>query len=113
MHELAIVQDLLNLCESNARKNNAKKITKVEIEIGRLSGVEGHYLRSAFDAFKANSICEEANLIIHTKEVVIKCDECDFEGEILDNSFICPNCNSAFIRVIGGEDMYLMRIEME
>ncbi|MBP3675100.1 MAG: hydrogenase maturation nickel metallochaperone HypA, partial [Campylobacter sp.] len=65
MHELAIVQDLFKLCETNAMKHNATKINKVEIEIGRLSGVEAHYLQSAFDAFKADTICSDAKLIIH------------------------------------------------
>lgn len=35
MHELAIVQDLFKLCETNAMKNNAQKIMKVEIQVGK------------------------------------------------------------------------------
>ena len=37
MHELAIVQELFKLCETNAMKHKATRITKVEIEVGRLS----------------------------------------------------------------------------
>ncbi|EMH6586021.1 hydrogenase maturation nickel metallochaperone HypA [Campylobacter fetus] len=113
MHELAIVQDLFNLCETNAMKNNAQKIMKVEIQVGRLSGVEPHYLESAFDAFKVNTICSSAKLIINTQDVVVRCLECGFESILLDNNFVCSKCGSNNLEVISGEDMYLMRLEME
>lgn len=113
MHELAIVQDLFKLCETNAMKHNAAKINKVEIEIGRLSGVEAHYLQSAFDAFKTDTICSDAKLIIHPKDITIKCNECGSQSVLLENEFLCPKCGSNSLDVISGEDMYLMRLEME
>lgn len=113
MHELAIVQDLFKLCETNAMKHNATKINKVEIEIGRLSGVEAHYLQSAFDAFKADTICSDAKLIIRPKDITIKCNECGAQSVLLENEFLCPKCGSNSLDVISGEDMYLMRLEME
>lgn len=113
MHELAIVQDLFKLCETNALKNNAKKILKVEVSIGKLSGVEPHYLESAFDAFKIGTICSDAKLIMDIQNIVVKCSSCDFEGILLENNFTCPKCGSNDLEVTAGEDMYLMRLEME
>lgn len=113
MHELAIVQDLFKLCETNAMKNNARKVTRVEVQIGRLSGVEPHYLESAFDAFKINTICNDAKLIVGTQDVIVKCCGCGFEGALLENSFLCPKCGANKLDVVAGEDMYLMRLEME
>ncbi|MDL2346786.1 hydrogenase maturation nickel metallochaperone HypA [Campylobacter hyointestinalis] len=113
MHELAIVQDLFKLCETNAMKNNARKVTRVEVQIGRLSGVEPHYLESAFDAFKINTICNDAKLIVSTQDVIVKCGDCGFEGVLLENSFLCPKCGANKLDVVAGEDMYLMRLEME
>ena len=63
MHELSIVQNLVSLCEKNAAKENAKEISKIEIKVGRLSGVEPHYLESAFDVYKTGTICENAELV--------------------------------------------------
>ncbi|AII14809.1 hydrogenase nickel insertion protein HypA [Campylobacter iguaniorum] len=113
MHELAIVQDLFKLCETNAMKNNATNITRVEIQVGRLSGVEPHYLESAFDAFKQGTICNDAKLIINTQDIVVKCDECGFEGVLMENNFLCPTCGSNNLQVTAGEDLFLMRLEME
>ncbi|WP_096021191.1 hydrogenase maturation nickel metallochaperone HypA [Campylobacter lanienae] len=113
MHELAIVQELFKLCETNAMKHKATRITKVEIEVGRLSGVEAHYLQSAFDAFKTDTICSQAKLIIHPKDITIQCNECGAQSILLENEFLCPKCGSNSLEVISGEDMYLMRLEMD
>lgn len=112
MHELSIVQNLVTLCEQNAAKQNAKSISKIEIKIGRLSGVEPHYLQSAFDVYKAGTICENAELIINLQNIIIKCNECGYSGELSENDFTCPKCQSQNLKVTDGEDMYLMRLEM-
>ncbi|MBR8465844.1 hydrogenase maturation nickel metallochaperone HypA [Campylobacter sp. faydin G-140] len=112
MHELSIAQSLLTLCEDNAKKQNASKISKIFIKIGRLSGVEAHYLQNAFDVCKAESICEESELIIEVQNIVIKCNECGKQNELNKNEFICPKCGSSDLVVIDGEDMMLMRLEM-
>ena len=56
MHEYSIVQSLIDLAEENARKNNAKKVTKLEIKVGVLSGVEIPLLETAFNTFKEDTI---------------------------------------------------------
>ena len=113
MHELSIVQNLVSLCEKNAAKENAKEISKIEIKVGRLSGVEPHYLESAFDVYKAGTICENAELVINLQAVVIECLDCGFSGELSENDFTCPKCKSQNLKVTDGEDMYLMRLEMK
>jgi hydrogenase nickel incorporation protein HypA/HybF len=62
MHEFLVVQSLLNLIEENAKQNNAKSLSKVVVKIGKLSGIEPHLLKIAFDTFKEKTICENAEL---------------------------------------------------
>ena len=112
MHEFSIVQDLLHMCEKNAQENNATKITKVEVKIGKLSGVEPHLLQIAFDTFKEKTICDSAEFCIHHQDLVVRCIECKEESTLEKNTFACPKCNGD-VEVIDGEDMYLMRLEME
>jgi hydrogenase nickel incorporation protein HypA/HybF len=113
MHEYSIVCSLLDLCEENVKSENAKKITKVEVKIGKLSGVEPYLLQSAFDTFKEKTICDGAQFVMHIQDVVIRCHECHQEFTLEHNEFTCPNCKSFDIETIDGEDMYLMRLEME
>lgn len=113
MHELAIVSDLIDLCEENLRANNYKKIVEIHIKVGVLSGVEAHYLNECFYAFKKGTSCENAKLIINEAKVKIHCLDCGSEMELEKNEFHCTKCNSTNIKVIDGEDMYLMRLVME
>ncbi len=89
------------------------QIRELHVKIGRLSGVEAHYLQNCYEVFRAGTVCENADLIIHTQEIVVKCKNCGFSGNLAQNDFSCPRCKSSEISVIDGEDMYLMRLVIE
>ncbi len=112
MHEFSIVSSLLNMCEKNAEQNKAKKVTKVEVKIGKLSGVEPHLLETAFDTFKEKTICHDAEFLMHIQDLVVGCRKCDEESVLEQNTFVCPKCGGD-VEVLDGEEMYLMRLEME
>ncbi len=113
MHEYSIVQSLIDSCEQHATQNDARKVTKVVVKIGVMSGVEPHLLKEAFDTFKDKTICEESEFIMHIQKVKIKCNDCDKESELEKNEYLCPQCESSNINVIDGEDMFLMQLELE
>ncbi len=115
MHEYSIVQSLLDIIEDNAKKHNAKKVKKVVVKIGVLSGVEPHLLEIAFNTFKEGTICEDALFEMLIEPLKVKCKECKNINEIKHNSLIfeCPICKSVELEVLSGEDMYLMSLEME
>jgi hydrogenase nickel incorporation protein HypA/HybF len=104
---------LIELCEKNAKANNAQKILKVDVKIGKLSGIEPHFLKLTFDTFKAKTVCDGAELAINIQNVVIKCLSCGAKSELSNNEFICKNCGGNDVKVEDGEDMLLMRLEME
>ncbi len=113
MHEYSIVQALLQQCEEHAAANSAEKITRVEVKIGVLSGVEPHLLEVAFNTFKEKTICEEADFVMQIQPVVIFCEECGEESVLSEHDYSCPKCESGLVRITDGEDMFLMRLEME
>ena len=112
MHELSIVEALLNQCEQDARKNKAKKVDELYVKIGRLSGVEVDLFVNTFETFKkTSSFCENAKLFVEIAELSISC-ECGFEGILEKNVFFCPLCKGKNLKVIDGEELYLMRLCM-
>ncbi len=113
MHEYSIVQALLNQCEGIAKENKAKRVTKVVTKIGVMSGVEIHLLQTAFDTFKEGTICDGAQFIINHQKVILYCNECEAEYEVDEMNYRCVKCDSLNVKVIDGEDMYLMSLEME
>ena len=69
MHEYSIVQSLLDSCEEHARQNDAKKVAKVVVKIGVLSGVEPDLLQTAFDTFKEQTVCHNAEFILNIQKI--------------------------------------------
>ena len=112
MHEYSIVQSLLNSCEENAKANDAEKVTKVVVKIGVMSGVEPDLLQTAFDTFKEETICSEAQFIINLQPILIRCHKCEEESTLEKNEYNCPKCKSVELDVIDGEEMYLMQLEL-
>ncbi len=113
MHEYSIVQSLLESCENHAEENESSKVIKVVVKIGVLSGVEPQLLETAFNTFKEGTICDEALFILNHQKVVIECYECKETSTLDKNEFVCPSCQSNDVKVIDGEDMFLMSLEME
>ncbi|SNZ06948.1 Hydrogenase-3 nickel incorporation protein HypA [Persephonella hydrogeniphila] len=113
MHEFSVVQSLIGLIEENARQNNARSVSKVVVKIGKMSGIEPHLLKIAFDTFKEKTICENAELEMIIQDVVAKCEDCGKEFVIENYRFVCPECEGFNLQVIDGEDMYLMSLEMD
>lgn len=113
MHEYSVVSSLLALCEEQARAHNAASVTKVMVKIGKLSGIEPHLLESAFETFKEKSICARSRFEMQLQNVVIACNGCGKETELEELFFKCPECGSVDVRAVDGEDMVLMRLEME
>jgi len=113
MHEYSIVQALLNQCEEIARENKAEKITKVVTKIGVMSGVETHLLQIAFDTFKEGTMCDGAEFVMNVQKLKLHCKNCGAEFEIDEHRYQCQECESLDVKVVDGEDMYLMTLEME
>ncbi len=112
MHEYSIVQALINQCEEIARDNSVTKISKVTCKIGVMSGIEVHLLKIAFDTFKEGTLCENAKLVINEQKLKLECLDCKEVFEVDEVRYYCLYCESLNVKVVDGEDMYLMSLEM-
>ncbi len=114
MHELSIVESLIELCEENALKNDAKNIQEIHVKIGRLSGIESELFKRCFETFRENSsLCKNAQLIIENSPLEILCLNCDKTSILEENVFQCPHCQSIEYQITQGQDLHLMRLVME
>ncbi len=113
MHEYSVVQALMQQCEEHADANTATKIHKVVVKIGVMSGIEPHLLEVAFNTFKRNTICHDAEFIMQLQPLVIQCNHCHKSSELKAIHYCCQQCSSTNVTVTDGEEMYLMSLEME
>ena len=112
MHEYSVVQALLNQCEEHAEANDATKVTKIICKIGVMSGIETQLLQTAFDTFKEGTICAEAEFIQNVQKLKLECKECGDVFEVDEVRYFCVKCESLKVKVLDGEEMYLMSLEM-
>ncbi len=113
MHEYSVVQALLKQIEDVAKENDASKVTKIVVKIGVMSGVEAHLLEIAFNTFKEKTICDGAEFVMNIQPLTIECQECKSVSKLEKIHYCCQKCESINVRVVDGEDMFLMSLEME
>ena len=113
MHEYSVVQALLEQSENIAKENDATKITKLVVKIGIMSGVEPHLLEIAFNTFKEKTVCDGAEFVMNIQPLTIQCNECTEVSELEKIHYCCQKCGSTNVKVVDGEDMFLMSLEME
>lgn len=112
MHEYSIVASLIDVCEKQALKANASSVKSVTLRIGRLSGIEPHFMQSCFDTFKEDTICHDAILHMNIVAVKILCLTCKKEHEVKENNFFCPSCKSGETKMLQGQEMLVESIEI-
>jgi len=113
MHELAVCQGLMSQVEQIARREQAERITRILLSIGPLSGVEASLLKDAFPIAAAGTVAEQAILDVQEQAVQVKCLSCGAESEATANRLLCAACGDYRTRLISGDEMMLMSVELE
>jgi Zn finger protein HypA/HybF involved in hydrogenase expression len=72
-----------------------------------------HLLEIAFNTFKEKTVCDGADFVMNVQPLVIECRQCATVTELSEIFYKCPACESLDVKVIDGEDMFLMTLEME
>jgi len=113
MHELAICQALMKQVESIAGANNASSVASITLGMGPLSGVEEELLRHAYPVASAGTIAEDAELLIQTTPVCVRCTKCGTESTVKPNRLVCAQCNDWRTTLISGDELLLIRVELD
>ena len=112
MHELSIALGIVRIAENEAAKAAAEKVTKIELEIGVLSGIEIDSLNFIWDSAVKDSVLEDAEKAITIIEGIGKCVDCDTEFEMENIYDCCPNCNSNFKGILKGKELKVKALEV-
>ena len=113
MHELSITQNILDIVLDKAKAADAKKVTRINLVIGELSGVVSDCVQFYFDFLKKGNAAEEATLDFKLVPIELRCRNCQTVFRPSDSSWTCPNCQGTGIDVIGGQESYIESIEVE
>lgn len=112
MHELSLAENMLELIQEQSQRDGFNKVTKVVLEIGKLSHVEADAMRFCFDAVVSNSIADGALLdIIHTPASAI-CPQCSSHSNPENLYDPCPSCGAFGLEVFEGDQVRIKSLEV-
>ena len=113
MHELSVCLSLMEQVEQIARENGASSVTRIILSIGPLSGVESELLRHAYPLATAGPVAADAELVMESAEIVVRCSQCDSETSAVPNKLLCGACGDYRTKVISGDELTLMSVELD
>jgi hydrogenase nickel incorporation protein HypA/HybF len=113
MHELSIAQNIVEIVAEYAKKNNAKRVTEIILDIGAVSGVIPDNLEFAWEISVKNTIAEGALIKINFIEAKAVCLECNKEFKLDDIFSMCEFCNSIKYDIIQGKELKVKSIIIE
>jgi len=113
MHELSIAQNIVEIAEEYALKNNAEIITEIEIEVGEMSGVVVEALEFAMQSATLDTMLSKAKMDIINIKGKVKCLECKTEFFASSLFDVCPKCNSFHTEIISGKELRVKSILVE
>lgn len=112
MHELSICLALMSQVERIAAEHGARRVEKIVLDIGPLSGVEPALLRNAFPLAAAGTAAEDSELVLTITPVRVSCTSCGAESAASPNRLLCAECGDFRTRLISGEELTLVSLEL-
>lgn len=114
MHEMSYISKMVSLAIDIVNENNAKKVLKIEIEIGKTSGVLPYYMHKYYPEAVKGTILEGSELVCEETEVKAHCEECGSDYfPNRENNYLCPACGGRQARIIGGRGVTLKNVIIE
>lgn len=113
MHELSIAASIVEIVIQEAQKAKATTVSKIDLEIGDLSGIVLEALEFAMESSIKNTIMENASVIFHKKIGMARCNSCSEEFECPSFYEACPKCGSFENQVTQGQEMNVKSLVVE
>ncbi len=109
MHELSITRNIVAIVAEHAK---GRKVGRVSLDIGRLSGVMSEAIRFSFDVVAAGTCLEGAKLEIRDIEGKGRCRACGTEF-LTPNLFTPCSCGSRTVERLAGEELKIREFEFD
>lgn len=113
MHELSIVEGILETVVPEVRKYNVTRITEIRLKIGEMSGIVPQCIDEYFGIAAKGTIAEGARIRIERIPVRVSCPECGYEGGIARGRYKCPGCGGTGFRIVSGREYYIDSVEAD
>jgi hydrogenase nickel incorporation protein HypA/HybF len=112
MHEVGMMQQILETAIERAKQEGAQHIDRVHMRVGAEAGVVSESLNFAFEVVKKDTIAEDAQLEVEDIPVLCYCVNCGIEFHPADSLRECPNCHQSYCEVRQGKEFELAFLDV-
>jgi hydrogenase nickel incorporation protein HypA/HybF len=112
MHEYSLVEALVRRVEAEATRRGALQIHSLTVSVGELAGVDPELFRTAYETFRAGTLCEKTELRLVQHPAAWTCPKCQrpiAKGAVLS----CPDCQVPAKLDANSDALLLESIDME
>lgn len=114
MHELSIVQSVVEAVTESATAYPGARVTEVRLRVGALASVVEESLQFCYGIATEGTPLEGSKLVVKTLPVVVHCAGCDCDVELEGvQSFRCPRCGEPAADLRQGREMEIESFEIE
>ena len=114
MHEISIVEGVLEIIEKEKKKHNFNKVKLIEIVCGKHNCICEDNLNFCLETVANSTYIEGARFKIRRLPERHRCIECNREFEKQEAAgSICPYCRSENLMQLPNSEMYLSKLEVE
>ncbi|MBW2262034.1 MAG: hydrogenase maturation nickel metallochaperone HypA [Deltaproteobacteria bacterium] len=113
MHELSIASRILDAIVTGAEAEGALRITRLRVQVGRVSGVSPEALAFAMQVVSPGTRAEGLELDIETVELVLRCRGCSEQSPAESLLFTCPACGGQAVDIVRGRELRLVDMDID
>lgn len=112
MHELSLMQRLVQVMEEQAAQAGGGQVVSARMLLGELAGAEEETLAFAFEVASRNTCAQGCKLEIVRVPARLKCHTCGTErgGAFLEP---CPSCGQMGSQLLQGRELRLETMELD
>ncbi len=114
MHELAIVESIMETLLDQLQIHNCSKIISVNLEFGAMTAVMPAAIEFAFEALSKDGPAEGAQINTTIIPITAFCMDCGKKMVLEEYVPFCPECKDGTLQILQGRDeMRIASIEIQ
>ena len=133
MHELSLVQGVIDAVDESAR-GKEKKVLSLEIRVGELAQFDLRLVRQLLRDLSKGTSIEGAKVSVRSEKSRVKCLSCGavwsfeetmrhvskderevvhFFPELLNSYFSCPRCAKSYMEILEGRSVRIAKVVID
>jgi len=112
MHEMSLVEKVVEVVLAEAQRYGARQVTKVKLKVGRLLQVIPETLAFCYEIAVQGTLAEGSQLYLEEVPIEVRCRQCGETFEVENFVFLCPRCAVADVETLAGMELIVETIEL-